>query len=73
LLAIYSERRFRQSFSERQLYVSALGRVGGEIALVGGISEEQVVKELEDLLKNRSSVAPECLESREAFCVIPDR
>jgi CarD family transcriptional regulator len=41
-----------QSFSERQLYLSALGRLCEEIALVGGISEEQVVKELEELLKN---------------------
>src|SRR4030095_11885092 len=41
-----------QSFSERQLYVSALDRLCGEIALVEGISEEQAVKELEGLLKN---------------------
>jgi CarD family transcriptional regulator len=40
-----------QSFSERQLYVSALGLLCGEIALVDGISEEQAVKELEGLLK----------------------
>jgi CarD family transcriptional regulator len=40
-----------QSFSERQLYVSALDRLCGEIALVDGISEEQALKELEDLLK----------------------
>ena len=40
-----------QSFSERQLYASALDRLCGEIALVDGIPEEQVVKELEDLLK----------------------
>ena len=40
-----------QSFSERQLYASALGRLCGEIALVDGIAEEQVVKELEGLLK----------------------
>jgi CarD family transcriptional regulator len=40
-----------QSFSERQLYVSALGRLCGEIALVDRISEEQAVKELEGLLK----------------------
>jgi CarD family transcriptional regulator, regulator of rRNA transcription len=39
-----------QSFSERQLYVSALGRLCGEIALVDRISEEQAVKELEGLL-----------------------
>jgi CarD family transcriptional regulator len=40
-----------QSFSERQLYVSALDRLCGEIALVGGISEEQAAKEIEGLLK----------------------
>ena len=40
-----------RSFSERQLYVSALGRLCGEIALVDGISEEHAVKELEGLLK----------------------
>jgi CarD family transcriptional regulator len=41
-----------QSFSERQLYVSALDRLSGEIALVDGISEEQAIKELEGLLKS---------------------
>jgi CarD family transcriptional regulator len=40
-----------QSFSERQLYVSALNRLCGEIALVDGVSEEQTVKELEGLMK----------------------
>jgi CarD family transcriptional regulator len=40
-----------QSFSERQLYVSALDRLCGEIALVDRISTEQAVKELEGLLK----------------------
>ncbi|WP_324420868.1 CarD family transcriptional regulator [Bradyrhizobium sp.] len=40
-----------QSFSERQLYVSALNRLCGEIALVDGVSEEQTIKELESLLK----------------------
>lgn len=40
-----------QSFSERQLYVSALNRLCGEIALVDGVSEEQTIKELEGLLK----------------------
>jgi len=43
---------FGQSFSERQLYVLALARLCGEIALVDGIPEQQVVKELGDLLKN---------------------
>jgi CarD family transcriptional regulator len=41
-----------QSFSERKLYVSALDRLSGEIALLDGISEEQAIKELEDLLKS---------------------
>ena len=40
-----------QSFSERQLYVTALDRLCGEIALVDGISEEQAVEELEGRLK----------------------
>ena len=40
-----------QSFSERQLYVSALDRLSGEIALVDGISTEEAVKELEDLMR----------------------
>jgi CarD family transcriptional regulator len=40
-----------QSFSERQLYVSALDRLCGEIALVDGISEEKAANELEGLLK----------------------
>jgi len=40
-----------QSFSERQLYVSAFDRLCGEIALVDGNSEEQAAKEIEGLLK----------------------
>jgi CarD family transcriptional regulator len=40
-----------QSFSERQLYVSSLDRLCGEVALLDAISEEQAVKELEALLK----------------------
>ena len=40
-----------QSFSERQLYLSALDRLCGEIALVDGISAEQAVNELQGLLK----------------------
>jgi CarD family transcriptional regulator len=40
-----------QSFSERQLYVSALDRLCGEVALVGGVSEEQAIKEFEALLR----------------------
>ena len=44
-----------QSFSERQLYVSALDRLCGEIALVDGISTEHAVKEAESLLKSGTS------------------
>ncbi len=38
-----------QSYSERQLYISALGRLSGEVALVEGITEEEAVRELEVL------------------------
>jgi len=41
-----------QSFSERQLYVAALDRLCGEIALVEGISTEHAVKEAEGLLES---------------------
>jgi CarD family transcriptional regulator len=40
-----------QSFSERQLYVSALDRLSGEVALVDGISDEQAGREIENLVK----------------------
>ena len=40
-----------QSFSERQLYVSALDRLCGEVAQVEGISTEHAVREAEGLLK----------------------
>ena len=40
-----------QSFSERQLYLAALDRLCGEIALVDGTTQEQAVKELEGLLR----------------------
>jgi CarD family transcriptional regulator len=40
-----------QSFSERQLYVSALDRLCGEVAQVEGISTEHAVREVESLLK----------------------
>jgi CarD family transcriptional regulator len=40
-----------QSFSERQLYVSALDRLCREVALVDGITEERAAYELEGLLK----------------------
>jgi CarD family transcriptional regulator len=39
-----------QSFSERQLYASALDRLSGEVALVGGITEPEAVRELESLM-----------------------
>jgi CarD family transcriptional regulator len=39
-----------QSFSERQLSMSAINRLCAEIALVDGISEEQAIKEVEGLL-----------------------
>ena len=40
-----------QSFSERQLSLSAIDRPCGEIALIDGISEQQAVEELEGLSK----------------------
>ena len=43
-----------QSYSERQLYMSALDRLAGEVALVSGISEEEAVRELESLLTARA-------------------
>lgn len=39
-----------QSYSERQLYISALERLSGEIAVVDGITEEEAVRQLEDLM-----------------------
>ena len=39
-----------QSYSERQLYATALDRLAGEIALVLGITEEHAVKEIESLV-----------------------
>jgi len=39
-----------QSYSERQLYASALDRLSGEVALVEGITEQEAVKELESLV-----------------------
>jgi len=39
-----------QSYSERQLYISALDRLSGEVALVEGITEEEAVRELEFLV-----------------------
>src|SRR5689334_5276277 len=39
-----------QSYSERQLYTSALDRLSGEVALVNGITEEEAATELENLM-----------------------
>lgn len=44
-----------QSYSERQLYVTALDRLSGEVALVKGITEEKAASELESLLTNRTA------------------
>jgi CarD family transcriptional regulator len=44
-----------QSFSERQLYETALDRLSAEMALVDGISKEQSVENVEGLLRARSS------------------
>lgn len=48
---LYRPGESEQSFSERQLYVSALNRLCGEIALVDGISEEKTILELEGRMK----------------------
>lgn len=47
---LFQQANSEQSFSERQLYVTALERLCGEIALVDGISADQSVKELENVL-----------------------
>jgi CarD family transcriptional regulator len=39
-----------QSYSERQLYISALDRLSGELALVSDVTEEEAIKELESLV-----------------------
>lgn len=44
-----------QSFSERQLYISALGRLSAEVALVDGTSDEQAGKQIENLVKGGAS------------------
>jgi len=49
---LFRQGESEQSFSERQIYVSALDRLCGEVALVDGVSEEQTIKELEGLLKS---------------------
>jgi CarD family transcriptional regulator len=41
---------FEQSYSERQLYASALDRLSGEVALVDGITEKEAIRELEGLV-----------------------
>lgn len=46
-----------QSYSERQLYMSALDRLSGEVALVNGVTEEEAVKELEGLVIQRPDKA----------------
>jgi CarD family transcriptional regulator len=45
--------KFEQSYSERQLYATALDRLSAEVALVEGVTEEQATSGLEGLLKNR--------------------
>jgi CarD family transcriptional regulator len=40
---------FCQSYSERQLYISALDRLSGQIDPSSGITEEEAVRELESL------------------------
>lgn len=47
---LYRSVKSGQSYSERQLYTSALDRLSGEVALVTGIAEEEAVKELEALV-----------------------
>ena len=41
---------FGQSFSERQLYASAIDRLSGEVALIDGITEQEADRELEGLV-----------------------
>ena len=43
-----------QSYSERQLYMLALERLSGEVALVSGITEEESTRELESLVTTRA-------------------
>jgi len=43
-----------QSYSERQLYAAALGRLSGEVALVEQVTEEEAVLELESLVIARA-------------------
>jgi CarD family transcriptional regulator len=46
-----------QSYSERQLYATALDRLSAEVALVEGISEEEAALGLESLLKSAAGKA----------------
>jgi CarD family transcriptional regulator len=46
-----------QSYSERQLYATALDRLSAEVALVESISEEQAAAGLESLLKSAAGKA----------------
>lgn len=46
-----------QSYSERQLYATALDRLSAEVALVEGVSEEQAALGLERLLKSAAGKA----------------
>ena len=46
-----------QSYSERQLYATALDRLSAEVALVESISEEQAALGLERLLKSAAGKA----------------
>lgn len=39
-----------QSYSERQLYISALDRLSAEVAQVDGTTEQEAVRELESLV-----------------------
>jgi CarD family transcriptional regulator, regulator of rRNA transcription len=48
---------YEQSYSERQLYATALDRLCAEVALVERSSEEQARSGLESLLKNRAGKA----------------
>ena len=46
-----------QSYSERQLYATALERLSAEVALVELVSEEQATSGLEGLLKSSAGKA----------------
>jgi CarD family transcriptional regulator len=46
-----------QSYSERQLYATALDRLSAEVALVECITEEKAISGLESLLRNAAGKA----------------